>query len=82
MTTTTEDLALSPSLRARVEAIAAKSGQSPADIVADALENGHSLEWQERYVDEVLAGLEDARNGNFATPAELNALRNKYRAAS
>lgn len=77
----TQDFGISANLRSRVEAIAAKSGRSPADIVADALENGHSLEWQERFVEEVLAGLEDAKNGNFATPAEMQALRNKYRAS-
>lgn len=77
--TAPQDLGLSASLRTRVEAIAAKSGRSPADIVADALENGHSLDWQERFVEKVLAGIEAADRGEFASQAEIDEVLNRYR---
>ena len=76
--TVPEDFTLPSSLRARVETIAAKSGQSPSDVIADALEHGHSLDWQEYFVEHVLAGIEAADRGDFASPAEIEALRNKY----
>lgn len=77
----TAALDLSPELRARVEAIAARSSLTPAEVVADALENGHSLDWQERFMDKIAAGLADADRGDFATQADLDAVRKKYRPA-
>lgn len=68
-------------LRARVDALAARSSLSAAEVIADALENGHSLEWQERYLEKVAAGLADADLGDFATDAEIGAVVNKYRPA-
>ncbi|MEQ1901903.1 MAG: transcriptional regulator [Devosia sp.] len=68
-------------LRARVDALAARSSLSAAEVIADALENGHSLEWQERYLEKVAAGLDDADLGDFATDAEIGAGVNKYRPA-
>lgn len=72
-------LKIAPELRARVDAVAARSSRSPSEVVADALEHGHSLEWQERFVERVRAGLEDADAGRFAMPADFERLRNKYR---
>ena len=66
-------------LRARVDAIAARSNLSASEVVADALENGHSLEWQERFLEKVAAGTADADRAHFATGAELAAVVNKYR---
>ena len=66
-------------LKARVEAIAARSNLSPSEVVADALENGHSLEWQEKYLDKVEKGLEGADRKDFATGDELARFVHKYR---
>lgn len=68
-------------LRARVDAIAARSNLSVSQVVADALENGHSLEWQELFLEKVARGLADADRGDFATDAEVDAVVNKYRPA-
>ena len=70
---------LAPDLQRRVDAVAALSSRSPAEVVADALEYGHSLEWQERFVEQVRTGLDDAVAGRFATPADFARLRAKYR---
>lgn len=66
-------------LKARVDAIAARSSFSPAEIIADALQNGHSLEWQERFLDKVAAGTAAADRGEFATGDEVDRVVNKYR---
>jgi predicted transcriptional regulator len=71
---------LSPDLKKRVEIIAAQSSLSPAQIIADALENGHSLEWQERFQAHVRRGLSAAEGGDFATDEEVARVRSKYRA--
>lgn len=66
-------------LKARVDAIAARSNLSPSEVVADALENGHSLEWQEQFLDRVERGLDGADRGDFATDDEVARVVNKYR---
>lgn len=68
-------------LKARVDAIAARSNLSASEVIADALENGHSLGWQERFLEKVAAGLADADQGEFASDAEVEAVVNKYRPA-
>ena len=68
-------------LKARVDAIAARSNLSASQVISDALENGYSLEWQERFLAKVAEGLADADQGAFATDAELSAVVNKYRPA-
>lgn len=73
------DLKMAPELRARVEALAARSGLSASDVITDALENGHSLEWQERFLDKVAAGAAAADRGDFASAAEFERVLNKYR---
>ncbi|WP_312796625.1 transcriptional regulator [Tianweitania sp.] len=77
--TVPHDFTLPSSLRTRIETIAAKSGQSPAAVIADALENGHSLDWQEQFVDHVLAGIADADRGNFASAEDIDRVLNRYR---
>jgi len=74
-------LDIAEELKARVDAIAARSSLSPSQVIADALENGHSLEWQERFLEKVGAGLVDADRDAFATDDELAAVVNKYRPA-
>lgn len=75
----TTQLEITPELRARVDAIAARLGRSASEVVADALENGHSLEWQERFLDKVAAGIAAADRGEFASGADIERVRNKYR---
>lgn len=66
-------------LQARVDAIAARSSLSPSQVIADALENGHSLEWQERFLDKVGEGLAASQRGEFASPDDVARVVNKYR---
>ena len=68
-------------LKARVDALAARSSLSASQVIADALENGHSLDWQERFLEKVAVGLADADQGEFASDAEVEAVVNKYRPA-
>ena len=72
-------LDIADELKARVDAIAARSNLSASQVITDALQNGHSLEWQERFLEKVAAGLADAEHGFFASDAELAAVVNKYR---
>lgn len=75
----TTELKITPELQARIDAIAARSSLSAAEVIADALENGHSLEWQERFLDKVAEGIAAADRGEFASPADIERVRNKYR---
>ena len=68
-------------LQARVDAIAQRSGLSASQVVADALGKGYSLEWQERFLDKVAAGVEAADRGDFAADGEMAQMLNKYRSA-
>ncbi|WP_244487556.1 MULTISPECIES: transcriptional regulator [unclassified Aureimonas] len=70
---------IASALKARVDAIAARSSLSAAEIVADALEHGHSLEWQERFLDKVAEGIAAADRGDFASPSEVERVLHKYR---
>lgn len=73
-----DSLKIAPALQARIDAIAARSRRSPAEVVADALEHGHSLDWQERFLDKVAAGIAAADAGRFADPADVSRVLNKY----
>ncbi|MBR0645350.1 hypothetical protein [Plastoroseomonas hellenica] len=66
-------------LQARIDAIAARSSLSPSEVIADALKNGRSLEWQERFLDKVAEGMRAAERGEFATSDDLARVVNKYR---
>ena len=68
-------------LQARVDAIARRSGLSASQVVADALSKGYSLDWQERFLDKVAAGVEAADRDEFAKDDELAQVLNKYRPA-
>ena len=78
MTTTVE---IAPELQQRIDAIAQRSHRSPADVVADALENGRSVAWQEHYLDKVEAGLAAADRGEFASAGEVDRVLNRFRPA-
>jgi len=69
----------SPELLGRIEAIARRSGLSEAQVVADALDNGHSLEWQEQFLDKIAAGIDAADREDFATHDEISQVRNRFR---
>lgn len=73
------ELDITPELRARIDSIAARSNLSASQVIADALENGHSLEWQERFVNKVATGIVAADRGEFAEPHEIERVLNKYR---
>lgn len=75
----TVEIDISPELRERIAAIARRTGLSETQIVAEALENGHSLEWQERFLDKVSSGIDAADRGEFATSEEITHLRNRFR---
>lgn len=66
-------------LMTRVEAIAVRSSLSPSEVIADALENGRTLDWQERYLDRVAEGLDAANRGHYATTDDVARVVNKYR---
>lgn len=65
--------------RRRVAAIAKRTGLSESQIIAEALEQGHSLEWQERFADKVAAGIKAADSGEFVSEADIERVRSKYR---
>ena len=72
-------LEISDELKARVDAIAARSSLSAFEVITDALEKGRSLEWQERFLEKVDEGRGAAQRGEFASAAELAATVSKYR---
>lgn len=75
----TIELEITPDLAARIDALAARAGVSRSQIIQDALEKGHSITWQERFVEKVKAGIEAADRGEFASNAEIDRVLNKYR---
>ncbi len=74
----TVKLDITADLAARIDALAARSNLSAADIVRDALENGRSIEWQERLLENVALAVEDADRGGFANPQDIERVLNKY----
>lgn len=72
-------LEIDDALKARVDAIAARCRLSPSEVIADALENGHSLEWQEHFLDRVTEGIAAADRGDFASADDVARVVGKYR---
>ena len=72
---------ITPELQSRIDAIAGRSSLSPSEVVKDALENGHSLAWQERFLDKVSRGVAQADAGQFASQSDKERVLNKYRPA-
>ena len=68
-------------LQDRVTAIVARSTLSASDVIADALENGYSIEWQEHFVEKVAAGIAAADRAEFASDTEIEGVLNEYRPA-
>lgn len=75
----TAELDIAPDLAARIDALAARSGASRSQIIQDALEKGHSIEWQERFVQKVEMAIEAADRGEFASQSDVDRVLNKYR---
>lgn len=70
-------ITLSDHLKLRVDAIAARSSLSSSQVIANALESGHSLDRQERFLDKVAREKADA--AQFVDDAELDRVVNKCR---
>ena len=70
---------ITPEMQRRVAAIAERTGLSESQIVAEALEHGRSLDWQERFAEKVTRGIEAADRGEFASQADIERVRGKYR---
>lgn len=70
---------INPEMQRRVAAIAARTGLSESQIIAEALEHGRSLDWQERFAEKVSRGVEAADRGEFASPVDIERVRSKYR---
>jgi predicted transcriptional regulator len=77
----TVKLDINADLAARIDALAARSNLSASDIVRDALENGRSIEWQERFLEKVALAAEQADRGAFANSQDIERVLNKYRPA-
>lgn len=69
---------ISKDLDRRIDALANRSSLTRGQIIEDALAHGRSLAWQEKWVEGVQAGLDDAERGNFATEDEIALVLNKY----
>jgi len=73
------DLKIPDHLRARVEGIAARSTLSATEVLVDALENGHSLDWQEALLDTVEKRSAAADAGDFASADDVSRVLYRYR---
>jgi len=69
---------ISKDLDRRIDALANRSSLTRSQIIEDALAHGRSLAWQEKWVEGVQAGLDDAERGDFATEDEIALVLNKY----
>jgi predicted transcriptional regulator len=69
---------ISKDLDRRIDALANRSSLTRGQIIEDALAHGRSLAWQEKWVEGVQAGLDDAERGNFATEDEIALVLNKH----
>lgn len=69
---------LSLDLSRRVDALAAGSSLTRAQIIEDALARGRSLAWQEKWIEGVQAGIEAADRGEFAAEEEIASVLNKF----
>lgn len=73
-----ENPILSPDPSKRVAGIAARTGRTRAEIVADALENGHPLAWQEAFLARVAEGPAAGDVGVFADAEDIERLRRGF----
>ncbi|KAA3512964.1 CopG family ribbon-helix-helix protein [Agrobacterium rosae] len=69
---------LSDDIDRRIDLVAAKSSLTRSQIVEEALAHGRSIAWQEQWVTGVKEGLDDAKNGNFASEEDIAEVLNRY----
>ncbi len=69
---------ISEDLSRRIDKLAACSALTRQKIIEDALSHGRSLAWQEKWIEGVQAGIEEADRGDFATAEDIAAVINKY----
>ncbi|EGF90202.1 hypothetical protein ABI_32170 [Asticcacaulis biprosthecium C19] len=50
-------------------------------MIADTLNEGYSPEWQEQFLKKVAQGAAAAERDDFATPTDIERVKNKYRNA-
>jgi predicted transcriptional regulator len=75
------EVEITPELHHRVASIATRLGKTSTEVITDALENGHSITWQEQFFEAVSKGVAAANRGEFAAPTDVERVRNKYRPA-
>lgn len=69
---------ISEDLSLRIDKLAARSSLTRQQIIEDALSHGRSLAWQEKWIEGVQDGIEEADRGDFATAEDIAAVLNKY----
>jgi len=72
---------ITPEMQRRLSEIARSSRRSESQLISAALENGHALEWQERFTTRIRQGIEAADRGDFVTVREIDQVGQKYRPA-
>jgi len=73
---TTMTIRLEEDTKARLDALAESTNRSRSFLAAEAIREYIALnEWQ---IEEIQAALAEAEKGDFATPAEVKALCNKW----
>ncbi|WP_020180642.1 ribbon-helix-helix protein, CopG family [Methylopila sp. M107] len=72
--------AIPEDLDRRIDALTERSTLTRSRIIEDALSNGRTLAWQERWVAGIEQGLAEADRGEFASEDELAAVLNRYAA--
>ncbi len=69
---------ISEDLSLRIDKLAARSSLTRRQIIEDALSHGRSLAWQEKWIEGVQDGIEEADRGDFATAEDIATVLNKY----
>ncbi|WP_426231875.1 transcriptional regulator [Pararhizobium sp. DWP3-4] len=69
---------ISEDLSRRIDKLTARSALTRQQIIEGALSNGRSLAWQEKWIEGVQDGIEEADRGDFATAEDIAAVLNKY----
>ncbi|MBX3595924.1 hypothetical protein [Sphingomonas sp.] len=69
---------ISDDLERRIDALAAHSSMTRAQIIEDALAHGRSLAWHEKWLAGVREGLAEADRGEFASEEEIASVLAKY----
>jgi len=69
---------ISEDLSRRIDKLTARSALTRQQIIEDALSHGRSLAWQEKWIEGVQDGIEEADRGDFATAEDIAAVLNKY----